>query len=313
MTALTRLHPSSPGETVARHPRFMHSLSSFSASSAFSCSLMTSFGIILGDFPKKGAPHLRPLDPSIRLRAPSHRLLAPSNRPLAPSNGPLARSTRPLVPSHRPLPPLEASAGSLEPLAVALNPSAGPSEAGYQASGGRMNRKRRAQWNRRPLVEENLHASADSRSAAASCSRTPTACSRVTPGKQARKSSRLAPSLRFSNNARSGTRVPRKTHAPLTRPGRRSTAGQVDQSIMARLPRIHRSLRFGGLGLMSVLRGCFPGLGHYPVSCNPHPESRAPYRLPSSVAASAERTARSDLRTVAITPPIPALSHFSGK
>jgi len=47
------------------------------------------------------------------------------------------------------------------------------------------------------------------------------------------KSSTDAPSSIFSNNARTGTRVPRKTHAPLTRWGSRSTAEHCDQSSMA--------------------------------------------------------------------------------
>jgi hypothetical protein len=41
-----------------------------------------------------------------------------------------------------------------------------------------------------------------------------------------------APSSRFSKSADTGTRVWRKTQAPLTLPGSRSTAEHVDQSIM---------------------------------------------------------------------------------
>ncbi len=40
------------------------------------------------------------------------------------------------------------------------------------------------------------------------------------------------PSSRFSNKAATGTLVPLKTQAPLTRSGSRSTAGQVDHSII---------------------------------------------------------------------------------
>lgn len=43
----------------------------------------------------------------------------------------------------------------------------------------------------------------------------------------------LAPSSRLSKSARTGTRVPLKTYAPLTLPGRRSTSGQYDQSSTA--------------------------------------------------------------------------------
>src|SRR5262249_2318835 len=54
-------------------------------------------------------------------------------------------------------------------------------------------------------------------------------CDRSTPGNQARNSSIDAPSRRFSNSAEIGTRVPRKTHAPLTLSGSRSTASQFSQ------------------------------------------------------------------------------------
>src|SRR6266404_1674233 len=42
----------------------------------------------------------------------------------------------------------------------------------------------------------------------------------------------VAPVSRFSKSARTGTRVPRKTHAPLTLSLARSTSGQSDQSNM---------------------------------------------------------------------------------
>lgn len=54
----------------------------------------------------------------------------------------------------------------------------------------------------------------------------------VTPGNHSTNCDTSAPSSRFSNNAATGTRVPRNTHAPLTRSGSRSTAGQDDQSII---------------------------------------------------------------------------------
>jgi hypothetical protein len=47
-----------------------------------------------------------------------------------------------------------------------------------------------------------------------------------------RKSSTVAPSSRFSNNAATGTRVPLNSHAPLTFPAVRSTAAHLLQSNM---------------------------------------------------------------------------------
>ncbi len=61
-------------------------------------------------------------------------------------------------------------------------------------------------------------------------SRTPWACSRVTPGNHARNSSIVAPDSRFSKRAFTGMRVLRKTHAPLTLSSERSTAGHAFQS-----------------------------------------------------------------------------------
>src|SRR3989304_4020343 len=61
-------------------------------------------------------------------------------------------------------------------------------------------------------------------------SKTPSTCLRSTPGNHWRKSSMLAPSSRFSNNAWTGTLEPRKTHEPLTFSGERSTSGHCDQS-----------------------------------------------------------------------------------
>ena len=55
-------------------------------------------------------------------------------------------------------------------------------------------------------------------------------CSRSTPGNHSRKSLALAPASRFSNKARTGTRVPANTQAPPTRPGTRSTAAHAVQS-----------------------------------------------------------------------------------
>ena len=53
---------------------------------------------------------------------------------------------------------------------------------------------------------------------------------RSTPGNQSRNCWTVAPSLRFSKRAETGTRVPANTHAPLAFSGSRSTAGHVVQS-----------------------------------------------------------------------------------
>ena len=56
------------------------------------------------------------------------------------------------------------------------------------------------------------------------CSSTASTCSRVTPGNQVRNSFTVAPSSKFSNKVRTGTRVALNTQAPLTFPGTYSTA-----------------------------------------------------------------------------------------
>ena len=66
----------------------------------------------------------------------------------------------------------------------------------------------------------------------AACSSTKRTCASVTPGNHSTNCDTSAPSSRFSKRADTGTRVPRKTQAPLTRWGSLSTAGQEDQSIM---------------------------------------------------------------------------------
>lgn len=78
----------------------------------------------------------------------------------------------------------------------------------------------------------NLHpAKAGSRLCAANSS-TASTCSRFTPGNHCRKSSTVAPSSKFSKRAFTGTRVPRKTKAPLTVSGEAFTSEQSDQSNM---------------------------------------------------------------------------------
>ena len=91
---------------------------------------------------------------------------------------------------------------------------------------------------RRTLVEQDPQA-ADTCRSRRSWSRTLSACQRSTPGNQSRNCSTVAPSLRFSNSAATGTRVPRNTHAPLTLSGSRSMAGHVFQ-LAIRCPRSQR-------------------------------------------------------------------------
>src|SRR5438093_451163 len=62
---------------------------------------------------------------------------------------------------------------------------------------------------------------------------TSSTCSRDTPGNHSRNSSIRAPLSRFSKSAFTDTRVPLNSHAPLTFPGVRSTAGHWLQSSMA--------------------------------------------------------------------------------
>jgi len=90
-------------------------------------------------------------------------------------------------------------------------------------------RKVSPQWSRSALVKQDLHAAAFAQ-ATASASSTASTCAFSTPGDQAKNSSTVAPSRRFSNKAATGTRVPRKTHAPLTFSGSRSTAAHLSHA-----------------------------------------------------------------------------------
>src|SRR2546422_4069519 len=62
------------------------------------------------------------------------------------------------------------------------------------------------------------------------CARTARTCARVTPGNHFRKSSIVAPVSRFSNRARTGTRVPRKTKLRLALPLLVFLAGNTAQA-----------------------------------------------------------------------------------
>ncbi len=92
----------------------------------------------------------------------------------------------------------------------------GPSHLGSGIHRPRM--KVTPQWNRGPLVEQDLHAAATGSRLAAAKSRTASTWSLVTPGNHSTNSSTVAPSSRFSKSALTGTRVPRNSHAPLTFP-----------------------------------------------------------------------------------------------
>jgi hypothetical protein len=90
-----------------------------------------------------------------------------------------------------------------------------------------------AQRNWSAVVEKHSHYTGASALRAA-CSSTCFTCSIVTPGNHSTNCDAAAPSSRFAKSAAIGTRVPRNSHAPLTRSGSRSAAGHVDQSIMKR-------------------------------------------------------------------------------
>lgn len=86
---------------------------------------------------------------------------------------------------------------------------------------------------RSSLIEQDLHEATVSANAWSSWSRTVSTFHRSTPGNHSRNWSIDAPALRFSKRAETGTRVSLNTHAPLTRSGSRSTAGQASQFAMS--------------------------------------------------------------------------------
>ena len=89
------------------------------------------------------------------------------------------------------------------------------------------------------LIEKNPHKRAGTRRASASCSSTARTCQASTPGNQSRNWPTVAPLSRFSKRADTGTRVPANVQAPLSLPGRRSTAGHRSQSVTPSPP-FHR-------------------------------------------------------------------------
>lgn len=91
------------------------------------------------------------------------------------------------------------------------------------------------QRHRRSLIKENAHFDQAVARLASANSGTASACARVTPGNHSRNRSTVAPPSRFSKSVFTGTRVPRKTHAPLTFSGERSTTVHALQSSIATL------------------------------------------------------------------------------
>src|SRR5713101_3348597 len=95
----------------------------------------------------------------------------------------------------------------------------------------------------RSVVKENKHQRrtgvsrlrAAKSSTAVTCSRVTSNCSII--------SSMLMPSSRFSKMVATGSRVPRKTHAPLTFPGTPTTAAHFDQSSAIGAPPFFYSIR----------------------------------------------------------------------
>ena len=69
---------------------------------------------------------------------------------------------------------------------------------------------------RDPLVKKDFHAATGSSRLAEAYSKTASTWPRPTPGNHSKNSSTEAPSSKFSNKARTGTLVPRKTQEPPT-------------------------------------------------------------------------------------------------
>ena len=92
-------------------------------------------------------------------------------------------------------------------------------------------RKMRAKGRWCSLIEQYLQATESFRPLV-SWSITLSTCHRSTPGNQSRNCSIVAPSLRFSKSAATGTLVLRNTHAPPTFSRSRSTAGQLAHVLM---------------------------------------------------------------------------------
>ena len=145
---------------------------------------------------------------------------------------------------------------------------------------------------RRPSIKRNPHRRAGTRRASASCSSTARTCQAATPGNQSRNWPTVAPLSRFSNRADTGTRVPANVQAPLSLPGRRSTAGHRAQSVMPS-PAYHRYVsplifRAGETVVHpnsqpaatppSAIQSCV-GAGPRPARLHPPPSSR-PLRHP---------------------------------
>src|SRR5471030_2882841 len=80
-----------------------------------------------------------------------------------------------------------------------------------------MGREKFSQRTRDAGIQQDFHAACSA--VLWAYSKTATACSRVTSGKQSKYSSRLRPLSRLLNRLSTGTRVPAKEGAPLNRSG----------------------------------------------------------------------------------------------
>src|SRR4029077_11649241 len=101
-----------------------------------------------------------------------------------------------------------------------------------------MSLKERTDRERSTLIEKNQHQRVTGDGGVASRLRaansmTASTCSRSRPSNHSIISSMLAPAFRFSKITETGMRVPLSTHAPLTFPGKLSTAGHSDESSAA--------------------------------------------------------------------------------
>ena len=85
---------------------------------------------------------------------------------------------------------------------------------------------------RSAVVEKDLQETAGALLSRARNFKTVEIWSRLTPSNWSKNSSTLRPRSRAESSDSTGTRVPRKTQAPANLPGRVSTAGQFDQSII---------------------------------------------------------------------------------
>ena len=110
----------------------------------------------------------------------------------------------------------------------------GPTE--FKSSSDVVTLKISTERHRCALIEKDFHCEVKNYASVKLCCsakvRTAETCSVDTPGNHSRNWSIVAPDSRFSKRAFTGTRVPRKTHAPLNTSWELSTSGQLLQSSM---------------------------------------------------------------------------------